>query len=118
MTLITEVVSKKSLDSRNQQKAYLLRTVHKRPYKSIAQVVVNGQGQHPCWATVRNICETFLREEGPKAVQLPQVRPEGMEAHAIRAALCAPETHQAAGHTGGHVVVPGRGGGTREGCHP
>ena len=64
MTLITEVVSKKSLDFRNQQKAYLLRTVHKRPYKSIAQVVVNGQGQHPCWATVRNICETFSGRKG------------------------------------------------------
>ena len=59
MAMLMERVSKKSLDFRNQRKAYLLRTVHNRAYESIAQHVVNRQGEHPCWGTVRNVCQTF-----------------------------------------------------------
>ena len=64
MAMIMERVSKKSLDFRNQRKAYVLRTVHKRSYESIAQVVVNRQGEHPSWGTVRNVCEAFSTSKG------------------------------------------------------
>ena len=69
MAVIVERVSKQSLDSRNQRKAYVLRTVHKRSYESIAQVVVNREGEHPSWGTVRNICEAFSTAKGRRPYQ-------------------------------------------------
>jgi hypothetical protein len=59
MPCIVQRVSKKSLDFQNQRKAYLLRSVHKKPYESIAAKVVNLQGAHPSWGHVRDLCKSF-----------------------------------------------------------
>ena len=54
MTALVERVSQRSLDFKNQRKAYLLRTVKKLPYEEIAGQVVNLEGEHPSWGMVRN----------------------------------------------------------------
>ena len=59
MSMLMERVSKRSLDFRNQRRAYVLRTVHKLPYTDIVRKVVNLAGEHPVWGTVRNICKSF-----------------------------------------------------------
>ena len=44
MTTITQRVSKRSLDFKNQKKAYFLRYVRKEPWETIAEKVVNLKG--------------------------------------------------------------------------
>ena len=43
----------------NQRRAYLLREVKHESWETIAGKVVNLQGEHPCWGTVRNIVSEF-----------------------------------------------------------
>ena len=64
MVTITEVVSRRSLDFRNQRKAYLLRHVDHLPWASIAGKVVNLQNQHPSWVTVRTTVRAFNVAKG------------------------------------------------------
>ena len=44
MTTITQRVSKRSLDFKNQKKAYFLRYVRKEAWETIAEKVVNLKG--------------------------------------------------------------------------
>ena len=64
--MLMERVSKRSLDFRNQRRAYVLRTVHKLAYTDIVGKVVNLAGEHPVWGTVRNVCKSFAT---PKAAR-------------------------------------------------
>ena len=52
-------VSKRSMDFQNQKKAYMLRHVKKLSWEKIAEQVVNLQGEHPAWATVRDTVTKF-----------------------------------------------------------
>lgn len=52
------------MDFKNQRKAYLLRSVQKRPYEEIAGEVLNMQGEHPHWTTVRDVCQGFSVRKG------------------------------------------------------
>ena len=64
MTTLTLRVSKRSLDFKNQQKAFLLRTLHHESWEAIASKVVNVQNEHPVWATVRNVVNGFETSAG------------------------------------------------------
>ena len=48
----------------NQRKAYLLREGKHESWETIAGKVVNLQGEHPCWGTVRNIVSEFNVSRG------------------------------------------------------
>ena len=74
MPMVVEQVSRRSLDFANQRKAYVLRTVHKQSYQSIATQVVNLQGSHPVWGTIRNAVEQF---PGPRAAELCSTQTAG-----------------------------------------
>ena len=64
VTAIVQRVSKNSLDFQNQRIAYMLRTVHHKPYTEIAAQVVSLKGKHPAWGTVRNIVKEFSMKKG------------------------------------------------------
>ena len=68
MPMVVEQVSRRSLDFANQRKAYVLRTVHKQSYQSIATQVVNLQGSHPVWGTIRNAVEQLSRTKGRRTL--------------------------------------------------
>jgi hypothetical protein len=66
MTTLQERVSKRSLDFKNQRKAYLLREVKNESWESIASQLVNVSGDQPCWATVRTIVTQFNLKAGAR----------------------------------------------------
>ena len=72
MVTITEVVSRRSLDFRNQRKAYLLRCVDKLSWSAIAARVVNVQNQHPSWVTVRTTVRAFNAGKGRRTFHYGQ----------------------------------------------
>ena len=64
MTTLVLRVSKRSLDFKNQRRAFLLRSVHHESWESIAGKVVNLQNEHPAWGTVRNVVQGFDTTSG------------------------------------------------------
>ena len=64
MPVIMMSISKRSLDFINQRKAYLLRTVKHESWEAIALQVVNVQGEHPSWVTVRDAVTKFNVKKG------------------------------------------------------
>ena len=64
MVIITDRVSKRSLDFQNQKRAYVLRTVDKLGWEEIAMQVVNVSGVNPSWVTVRTTVEGFNVQKG------------------------------------------------------
>ena len=64
MVIITDRVSKRSLDFQKQKRAYVLRTVDKLGWEEIAMQVVNVSGVNPSWVTVRTTVEGFNVHKG------------------------------------------------------
>ena len=59
MVFEQEVLKRRGLDFRNQRRAYALRHVDKLSWEAIAARVVNRQGEHPSWVTVRTTVTSF-----------------------------------------------------------
>lgn len=64
MVLISENVSRKSMNFANQRKAYMLRHSEKLSWRKIAKRVFNLQGLHPTWVTVKNVVTGFSVAKG------------------------------------------------------
>ena len=64
MPFLKEVVSCRSMDFRNQRKAYALRHVQHLSWAAIAERVVNLKKKHPAWTTVRRAVSAFNTARG------------------------------------------------------
>ena len=64
MVFEQEVITRRGLDFRNQRRAYALRHVEKLSWEAIAARVVNREGQHPSWVTVRTTVTAFSLNAG------------------------------------------------------
>ena len=64
MVFEQEVLTRRGLDFRNQRRAYALRHVEHLSWEAIAARVVNRQGQHPSWVTVRTTVQGFSLTAG------------------------------------------------------
>ena len=69
MVIITENVSRRSLNFANQRRAYLLRHIKKLSWEKIAEQVVNLENEHPSWVTVRDTVTDFSEAKGCRKFQ-------------------------------------------------
>ena len=67
MPFLVERISCRSLDFRNQRRAYLLRKDQKLSWVQIAKRVVDVGGKHPSWPTVRCMVKDFNSHRGCRA---------------------------------------------------
>ena len=69
MVIISQSVSKRSLDFKNQKKAYLLRHVDGLSWRKVAKRVKNIGGKTPSWGMVRDVVTDFSVAKGHREFQ-------------------------------------------------
>ena len=74
----------------NQRKASLLGQVKHESWETVAARVVNLQGEHPCWGTVRNIVSEFNVSKGHR--QYHQEKLQGKVERSVTFAEKKPRT--------------------------
>ena len=64
MPVVSKQVHPRSLDFCNQRKVVLLRDLHEESWESIAEQVLNLQGEAPTWKTCANVYQEFSNASG------------------------------------------------------